>query len=495
MQLADLFDATFAGQSDHVAIEFATPEGTRSLTFGELGIRSHQLARQLQARGLTQGDRLAVFLENRIEFVDLVLACARLGLVLVPINILYRDREIAHIVDDAEPRAVVAGRDAIDLLPSRVPLWDVDELLAAAAGPAEPIRVDLDGDTPAALVYTSGTTGRSKGAILTHNNFLANAVNLTACWRITREDRYLAVLPLFHVHGLGNGLMCWLASGCRMRLAPRFEIAKAFALFEAFRPTLFFGVPTVYARLLELPPEDARAMGTGMRLFVCGSAPLPASVLQAFREQFGHVILERYGMSETLMTLSNPYTGERRAGSVGFPLPGISVRIESESGQEAAPGEVGELLVRGPNVFRGYWRQAEATAAAFRDGWFRTGDMAERSVDGYFTLQGRRSDVIISGGFNIYPREVEEVLAATPGVREAAVVGVPDRIRGELPVAYVVADHPIEARTLEQACRRHLASFKVPRTFIAVEALPRNALGKVQKHLLPPPPQVPMPER
>jgi malonyl-CoA/methylmalonyl-CoA synthetase len=496
MQLADLFDATFAAGPDDVAIEFATPEGTRALTFGELEVRSHQLARLLQDRGLSRGERLAVFLENRIEFVDLVLACARLGVVLVPVNILYRDREIAHIVDDAEPRAVVGGRDAVDLLPSRVPLWDVDELMTAASdGPADPIRVSLDGDAPAALVYTSGTTGRSKGAILTHNNFLANAVNLAACWRITREDRYLAVLPLFHVHGLGNGLMCWLASGCRMRLAKRFEMSKAFALFEAFRPTLFFGVPTIYVRLLELPAEEARAMSPGMRLFVCGSAPLPASVLQAFRERFGHVILERYGMSETLMTLSNPYAGERRAGSVGFPLPGISVRIESETGTEAAPGEVGELLVRGPNVFRGYWRQAEATAAAFRDGWFRTGDMADRSVDGYYTLQGRRSDVIISGGFNIYPREVEEVLAATPGVREAAVVGVPDRIRGELPVAYVVADHAIDARTLEQVCRRQLAFFKVPRTFIPVEALPRNALGKVLKHLLPPPPQPPMPER
>jgi malonyl-CoA/methylmalonyl-CoA synthetase len=223
-----------------------------------------------------------------------------------------------------------------------------------------------------------------------------------------------------------------------------------------------------------------------MRLFVSGSAPLPSTVLEQFRERFGHTILERYGMSETLMNISNPYIGERRAGAVGLPLPGVSTRIVNTEMADVAPGEIGELLVRGPNVFSGYWQRPDATAAAFADGWFRTGDLAERAADGYYTLRGRRTDLIISGGFNIYPREIEELISSAPGIREAVVVGVPDTRRGELPVAYVVADGTLDRAALDHLCRRSLASFKVPRAFIRVDALPRTALGKVQKHLLPP---------
>ncbi len=488
MQLADLFAASLVGQPDDLAIEFDTRDGTSAtLTFGELNVRSNRLARLLQRRGLVPGDRLAIYLANRVEIIDLVLACAKLGVILVPINILYREREISHIVLDAEPRLVVATRASFALFTAGVTMWDVDDLTAAAAAePPEPFRIPLEGDAPAALVYTSGTTGRSKGAVLTHDNVLANAVNLAACWRITSADRYLAVLPLFHVHGLANGVMTWLATGCRMRLVERFEAARVMELCDSFRPTLFFGVPTIYVRLLDLPVEAALAIGRQMRLFVSGSAPLPAGVFSAFRERFGHTILERYGMSETLMNLSNPYSGERRPGSVGFALPGVSTRIVDSSGADVASNTIGELLVRGSNVFPGYWRQPEATAAAFDDGWFRTGDLAERSDDGYYTLRGRRTDLIISGGFNIYPREIEEVLTEIPGIREAAVVGVSDAHRGEVPVAYVVSDGMVDLQSLEQACRRALASFKVPRGFVRVDALPRTALGKVQKHLLPP---------
>jgi malonyl-CoA/methylmalonyl-CoA synthetase len=280
--------------------------------------------------------------------------------------------------------------------------------------------------------------------------------------------------------------MTWLASGCRMRLVERFDVSCAADLFTSFEPTLFFGVPTIYVRLLELPLDTAHAIGRRMRLFVSGSAPLAASVFDAFHDRFGHTILERYGMSETLMNISNPYVGERRPGSVGLPLPGISTRVVGMNGAEVRPNEIGELHVRGPNVFAGYWQQPDASAAAFTDGWFKTGDLAERSEDGYFTLRGRRTDLIISGGFNIYPREIEEVLAEVPGIREAAVVGVADSRRGELPIAYVVADRPIDPASLEATCRRALASFKVPRGFVQVDTLPRTALGKVQKHLLPP---------
>ena len=450
MHLLHLFDLSLIGRAGEPALEF----GGRTLTFGEIEARSNRAANALRKRGFERGDRLCVYLQNRIELVDLFLACVKLGVIFVPINVLYREREIAHIVGDAEPRAVIR---------------DVDDLYGDDA--ARPVTA-LDGDTPAAIIYTSGTTGASKGAVLTHNNFLANTVNLLTSWQITAADRLLLALPLFHIHALGNGLHCWLASGCRMRLLERFDHRTAIGEFEEFQPTLFFGVPTIYVRLLDTPRDVAQRIGERMRLFVSGSAPLPAHVFDGFRDLFGHAILERYGMTETFMNLSNPYVGERRAGTVGFPLPGISARIED-----------GELLVRGPNVFAGYWRRPEATAAAFTsDGYFRTGDLATLSSDGYFTLLGRKSDLIISGGFNIYPREIEEFLLEQPGVREAAVVGVPDAVRGELPVAFIVGE--FDAAELERRCRDAFASFKVPRRFERVESIPRTALGKVQKHVI-----------
>ena len=466
MNLTQLFDLSFVGRRDEVALEF---EG-RSYTFGEIDARSNRLANLFALRGLRAGDRLCVYLANCVEMIDLYLACVKLGVIFVPINILYRDREMGHILRDAEPSAVVSEAS----FESAVPVWQPAALTAEAASlPDTRLGIVVDGDAPAGIIYTSGTTGTSKGAILSHDNFAANAINLLACWQITSADRFLLALPLFHVHGLGNGLHCWLLSGCRMRLLPRFEHSTAAATFLDFRPTLFFGVPTIYVRLLDIAPEQAREIGGFMRLFVSGSAPLAAHVLEDFRARFGHTILERYGMSETLMNISNPYVGERRAGSVGAPLPGVSVRLVD-----------GEIQLKGSNIFSGYWRRDDATRAAFVDGWFRTGDLAERSSDGYYTLCGRKSDLIISGGFNIYPREIEELLEEQNEVAEAAVVGVADRIRGEVPVAYVVLKTAVEAAVLEQRCRERLASFKVPREFIAVERLPRNAMGKVQKRLL-----------
>ncbi|HKO54933.1 MAG TPA: AMP-binding protein [Thermoanaerobaculia bacterium] len=445
MNLLHLFDLSLVARAGQPALD--------GLTFGDVEARSNRVAHALRARGFVKGDRLAVYLPNRVEFIDLFLACLKLGVIFVPVNILYREREIAHITSDAEPKLFVTER----------------ELASLTSDDTTRPKEQLDGQTPAAIMYTSGTTGASKGAILTHDNFAANALNLVTCWQITDRDRFLLPLPLFHMHALGNGLNCWLVSGCRMRLLERFDHRTAIAEFEDFQPTLFFGVPTMYIRLLDTPPDIAKTIGQKMRLFVSGSAPLPAHVLEAFRERFGHTILERYGMTETFMNCSNPYVGERRAGTVGFPLPGVAVRIED-----------GELLVKGPNVFSGYWRRT--TDAFTPDGFFRTGDLASVSDDGYYTLLGRRSDLIISGGFNIYPREIEELLLEQPGVAEAAVVGVEDAIRGEVPVAYIVG--AFDAAALEQACREQLASFKVPRRFVQVDAIPRTALGKVQKHLL-----------
>lgn len=477
MTLTDLFDISFQGRRDQIALEFATA----SYTFGEIDARSNLAAQWLQRHGFQPGDRLCVYLANCVEMIDLFLACVKLGVIFVPINILYRGREIAHILADAEPRGVIAD-GGID---SEAPVWNRTQLTEGLAGvPAERPRADLDGDSPAAIIYTSGTTGVSKGAILTHHNFAVNAINLLACWQIAAADRLLLGLPLFHVHGLGNGIHTWLFSGCRMRLLERFEHQKAAAEFLDFQPTLFFGVPTMYVRLLDVPDAQARQIGRSMRLFVSGSAPLPAQVLQDFRGRYGHTILERYGMSETLMIMTNPYAGERRPGSVGFPLPGVSVRLLKPDGAPAEDGETGEIYLRGPNVFAGYWRREDATRAAFVDGYFRTGDLAVRDRDGYYTLSGRKSDLIISGGFNIYPREIEEFLMEREDVLEAAVVAESDQVRGEVPVAYVVARGDLDARSLEAGCREKLASFKIPRAFIKVERLPRNAMGKVQKHLL-----------
>ena len=274
-----------------------------------------------------------------------------------------------------------------------------------------------------------------------------------------------------------------------MRLAERFDQKFAATVFREFFPTLFFGVPTMYVRLLDpgvMSDRDAKAIGSRARLFVSGSAPLPAHVLEAFRARYGHTILERYGMSESLMILSNPYEGDRRAGTVGFPLPGVSARLVDADDRAVKDGDVGEVQVRSPALFHGYWRSADATASAFtQDGWFRTGDLGVRSPDGYYTLRGRRGDMIISGGFNIYPREIEELLLEDPRVHEAAVVGVADAVRGEIPIAYIVADESLDTNELTQRCRAQLASFKAPRAFVRVDTLPRTALGKVQKHLLP----------
>ena len=495
MHLTSLFDLSLVGRANRDALEYDAGESMRTITFGEVDARANRMAAELASRGLSRGDRLALHLANRIEFIDIYLACARLGVILVPMNVLYRERELRHIVSDAEPKAVVAAANNGATYPDATVVWDVGELgRAAAAREQARVSLPLDGDDPAMIVYTSGTTGVAKGAVLSHNNLAANGITLTTVWKIAESDRYLSMLPLFHVHGLGNGLHSWLISGCRMRLLERFDQRTTPAVMLDFKPTLVFGVPTVYIRLLDaslVSDQEARAIGGAARLFVCGSAPLPAHVHEAFRHRYGHTILERYGMSEALMIMSNPYEGERRAGSVGPPLPGVSARIVGDDGNVLGENEVGEVQICSPSLFSGYWGRPEATADAFDDGWFKTGDLGVRAPDGYYTLRGRRGDLIISGGFNIYPREIEEMLLEDPRVREAAVVGVADAVRGEVPVAYIVTDDALSTSAIEEACRTQLASFKIPRAFVRVDALPRTALGKVQKHLLPPPPAPP----
>lgn len=492
MTLPELFQPSLTGKASTVGLEFRGADHT----FGALDQAGARTAAWLSAQGLTTGDRIAVYLPNCVELIQLYLAAAKLGLIFTPMNVLYREREIEHILTDAEPKLLLTTAEMAPLAaaPAKaagvktVLVEDLSELTEEAGSPP---AAEIEGDSIAALVYTSGTTGRPKGAMLTHENFSANARNINECWRMTAEDRLLLSLPLFHVHGLGNGLHTWLSLGYKTRLLDRFRKETILDEFLSFEPNVFFGVPTMYERLLETPPDAAKKIGGFMRLFVSGSAPLPAATLERFRELFGHVILERYGMSETLMNLSNPYDGERRPGSVGFPMPNVSVRlVDAESGAEVEQGKTGEVLLKGPNVFRGYWRREQATAEAFtNDGFFHSGDLATCSDDGYYTLQGRSKELIISSGFNIYPREIEEFLSEQPGVAEAAIVGEADPLKGEVPIGYVVMAEgcALDPQALQETCRAALASFKVPRRFCEVDVLPRNALGKVQKHLLLPP--------
>jgi len=506
LNLSDLFAAGAARAPEKAALRCDGGEGAggaRETSFAALHAAAGRLAAGFAARGLRRGDRIALLMGNRPEWAVAHLAALRLGAVTVPLNLAYRRREIAHVLSDAEPRLLVTEASERERLEELAPAEraSVEEVLLAedlerwmgepgGAAAQEPPRVD--GDDLALLLYTSGTTGRSKGAMLSHNNLLATVCGLLAAWGWRADDRLLLALPLFHTHGLVVGLHCALAAGATVLLRRRFTAAAVVADLLGGEPSLFFGVPTMYVRLVEALGGEADVRGRlgGMRLFCSGSAPLAAETFAAFEALTGHAILERYGMTETGMNLSNPLAGPRRPGTVGTPLPGVSMRIVDREGAAAPAGGEGELLVRGGNVFAGYWRDPEKTAASFRaDGegrrWFATGDLARRDPEsGYVTLLGRRQELILCGGYNVYPREVEEVLLGCPGVREAAVVGRPDPEWGEVPVAYVVADGPLDEPAVLAHCKRELAGFKVPRAFRPVEALPRNPLGKVLKHLL-----------
>ena len=451
------------------------------VTAGDLDRATRRVAARLAAAGLRPGDRILLSAATSVELVEAHVAALRLGLVVVPANTAYREREIAHLVGDAGPRAAVVDdpdraewirRASPDVL---VVGPDVD--LPDGAGTAPPVLDEAGPGDPAILGYTSGTTGAPKGAVLSHRNLLASSESVRRAWRWTADDRLVLALPLFHIHGLGVGLQGTLLAGASAVLLPRFDPDAVLDAAAAHDATLFFGVPTMYARLA----ASARLGELGrLRLCVSGSAPLPPAVFDRLAEGSGQCILERYGMTETGMNVSNPYDGERRPGTVGFPLPGVELRL----------GKGGEVQLRGPNVFGGYWRQPDATAAAFTpDGWFRTGDVGEHDPDGYLRLVGRARDLIITGGLNVYPREVEDVLLEHPAVAEVAVAGLPDAEWGEVVTAWVVpapgSDRPA-AEDLTGFAADRLARFKCPRRVVYVDTLPRNALGKVLRHELAP---------
>ncbi len=455
-----------------------------------------RFAHVLREAGLAPGDRLAMQVEKSPEALALYAACVQAGVVLLPLNTAYTGDELRYFIDNSGARMVVldparaeALRDTVEGRGARLMTLAADGggTLAEAASD-RPERFETatrDGEDLAALLYTSGTTGRSKGAMLTHNNLLSNAEVLADYWRFTSGDVLLHALPIFHTHGLFVATNVMLLAGGAMIFLPGFDIEQI--LRNMPRATAMMGVPTFYTRLLD-DPRLARDTTQGMRLFISGSAPLLAETHVRFEERTGHRILERYGMTETGMNTSNPYEGERRPGTVGLALPGVELRItDPETGAELPRGEVGMIEVRGPNVFKGYWQMPDKTAAELReDGFFITGDLGMVDEDGYVTLVGRSKDLIISGGYNIYPKEIELVLDRQPGLRESAVIGVPHPDFGETPVAVIVpekgAEPDIEA--LRAACAERLARFKHPREYVVVDELPRNTMGKVQKNVL-----------
>ena len=450
-----------------------------------LDAASARLAHVLVRAGCAPGDRVAVQVDKCWEVLPLYLACLRAGLVYLPLNTGYQKGELAYFFADAEPRVIVCGpesAESVATIRSQSTILTLGpgtgSLLERATSEAKRFfTVESKPDDLASIVYTSGTTGRAKGAMLTHRNLGSNALALVQRWGFTRGDVLLHALPIYHIHGLFVAIHCALLSGSRMLWLAKFDAAEVRALLP--RATVMMGVPTFYTRLLADPAFGA-ADCRSMRLFVSGSAPLLPDTFDEFKRRTGHTILERYGMSETGMNTSNPLDGERIAGTVGPPLPGVSVRIAGDAG-------VGEIEIKGPNVFAGYWRMPEKTRDEFTsDGYFRTGDMGEMLPNGYLRIVGRAKDVVITGGLNVYPKEVEEKIDALPGVAESAVIGVPDADLGEAVTAVVVArpGHELSESDLIAALRSEIAHFKVPKRVHFVDELPRNAMGKVQKNLL-----------
>ncbi len=472
------------------------PDGRRH-TYAQLQAESARYAGFLTGLGLVAGDRVVAQVEKSPQALFFYLACLRAGLVYVPLNTAYRRTEIEYFLDDATPGFALCDPARTDLFRAAAAARGIAHVHtlatdghgtladASADAPGEFDIAPVANDDTAVILYTSGTTGQPKGAMITHRNLAANGAALARAWGFRADDVLLHALPIFHIHGLFVACHCVLLSGARMLFLPKFDAAEVARLLP--RATVFMGVPTFYTRLLALPEFGADACRT-MRLFTCGSAPLLPQTFDEFRARAGHVILERYGMTETGMTASNPLDGERRAGTVGRALAGVTLRIVEADGREAAAGDVGELQVRGDNLFKGYWQKPDKTRAEFTvDGFFRTGDLARRDADGYVAIVGRAKDLIISGGLNVYPKEIEGYLDKLDGIAESAVIGLPHPDFGEAVTAVVVRQpgrDDVGEHTILAALKGAIAGFKVPKRVFFVEELPRNAMGKVQKNVL-----------
>jgi malonyl-CoA/methylmalonyl-CoA synthetase len=492
---ANLFARLFDGHDDPKRLAIETSDGQR-ISYGELISRAGRIANALVDRGVKPGDRVAAQTEKSVTGLVLYLATVRAGGVYLPLNTAYTLNELEYFIRDAEPAVVVCDPSkaaGIGAIAAKVGA-KVETLGADGKGslsdtadkaPTEFATVPRAGDDLAAILYTSGTTGRSKGAMLTHDNLASNSLTLVDYWRFTDKDVLIHALPIYHTHGLFVASNVTLFARASMIFLPKLDpdlIVKLMA-----RATVLMGVPTFYTRLLQNPALN-RETTRHMRLFVSGSAPLLAETHREWFARTGHAVLERYGMTETNMNTSNPYDGERVAGAVGHPLPGVSVRVtDPETGKRLAGDEIGMIEVKGPNVFKGYWRMPEKTKAEFRDdGFFVTGDLGKIDAKGYVHILGRGKDLVISGGFNVYPKEIESEIDAMPGVIESAVIGVPHADFGEGVTAVVVCDKnaKVSEASVLKALDGRLAKFKMPKRVIVVDQLPRNTMGKVQKNIL-----------
>lgn len=492
---ANLFSRLFDGLDDPSRLAIETQDGAH-ISYGDLIARAGQMANVLVARGVKPGDRVAVQVEKSVANIVLYLATVRAGAVYLPLNTAYTLNELDYFIGDAEPSLVVCDpAKAEGLAPIAAKVKAKVETLgpdgkgsltdAADKASSEFTTVPRENDDLAAILYTSGTTGRSKGAMLSHDNLASNSLSLVGYWRFTDKDVLIHALPIYHTHGLFVATNVTLFARASMIFLPKLDPDLMIKLMA--RATVLMGVPTFYTRLLQ-NPALSRETTQHMRLFISGSAPLLAETHREWSARTGHAVLERYGMTETNMNTSNPYDGERVPGAVGFPLPGVSVRVtEPETGKELPREEIGMIEVKGPNVFKGYWRMPEKTKSEFRpDGFFITGDLGKIDDKGYVHILGRGKDLVISGGFNVYPKEIESEIDAMPGVIESAVIGVPHADFGEGVTAVLVCNKSAdvtEAAVLK-ALDGRLAKFKMPKRVFVVDELPRNTMGKVQKNVL-----------
>ncbi len=490
-----LFDQLF-GKHAASSRTFLQEADGAAISYGNFLQSAGRLAHALTQIGVQPGDRLAVQVAKSPEALALYAACVQAGVVFLPLNPAYTTDELCYFIEDSAAAAIICDEQSKRALSAfatasgtRIETLNADGtgtlMERAAMMPADFTPVSRSEGDLAALLYTSGTTGRSKGAMLSQGNLLSNATTLADAWRFDAQDSLLHALPIFHTHGLFVATNVSLMVGSSMIFLPRFDLDELIAWMP--HATTLMGVPTFYTRLLD-DPRFTRELVSHMRLFVSGSAPLLAETHTAFEARTGHRILERYGMTETNMNTSNPYEGERRAGTVGFPLPRVELCITDPATGDALPkGDIGQIEVRGPNVFQGYWQMPEKTAEELRaNGFFITGDLGQLDDDGYLRIVGRNKDLIISGGYNIYPKEIELVLDEQPGIRESAVIGVPDKDFGESVLGVLVAEpgHSPDPDQMMATIRHVLARFKHPRKLVFVDALPRNTMGKVQKNIL-----------
>src|ERR1700712_2074005 len=492
---ANLFSRLFDRLDDPNRLAIEMLEGQR-ISYGDLIARAGQMANILVARGVKPGDRVAAQTEKSVAGLVLYLAVVRAGAVYLPLNTAYTLNELEYFITDAEPSLVVCDpskADGIGAIAAKVGAKvetlgaDGKGSLTDAAAAAKPdfTTVPRENDDLAAILYTSGPTGRSKGAMLTHDNLASNSLALVDYWRFTDKDVLIHALPIYHTHGVFVASNVTLFARASMIFLPKFDPELIIKLMA--RATVMMGVPTFYTRLLQ-SPSLTKESTSHMRLFVSGSAPLLADTHREWMARTGHAVLERYGMTETNMNTSNPHEGERIPGAVGHALPGVSVRItDPETGTELVRDAIGMIEVKGPNVFKGYWRMPEKTRAEFRDdGFFITGDLGKIDANGYVHILGRGKDLVISGGFNVYPKEIESEIDAMPGVIESAVIGVPHADFGEGVTAVVVSDKrtAIDEASVLKALEGQIAKFKMPKKVIFVDDLPRNTMGKVQKNVL-----------